>query len=73
MILISMSYGEWDDYNSIPIMVVPTLDAALLIAEDLCKGKDSEYFKYVASAYGSTDIPWDADFSCEEIAFVNIE
>ena len=32
--LVSMSYGEYDDYNSIPVLVTDTPESAALIAED---------------------------------------
>lgn len=70
--LVCMTYGEYDDYNSIPVLLTDTPDSAALIAEDLRKGIRSEYFKYAVEAYGADCVPHDVGYTWNGIPLVSI-
>lgn len=69
MHLITMSYGEYDDYNEIPILISPTITDARLIADDMNENPESEYLDYALKEYGGR-LPTDAYFSVTELPVV---
>ncbi len=64
-----MSYGEYDDYNEIPILISPTITDARLIADDMNENPESEYLDYALKEYGGR-LPTDAYFSVTELPVV---
>lgn len=71
MFLIQGSYGEYDDYNHLPIMVVPDEVTAQMVVEEMGKPHNQfmplikEIFDYVPFE--------DIGFSWEEIKFFSLE
>ena len=45
MYVIEITYGEYDDYNHIPIMVVQSIEEASLICETI-EQRDDNYLRY---------------------------
>lgn len=66
MYLIEMSYGEYDDYNEIPVLITPGKTDASLIVNDLNENSNSEYLAYAQKAY-CANLPTDAYFSYSEL------
>lgn len=72
MFLIIMSYGEYDDHNEIPIMIVPGKTDALLIAEDMRENPSSEYLEFARNIYGP-NLPDGACFWAGELPVVCVD
>lgn len=70
--LITMEYGEYDDYNSIPVMIVPDSITASLLIQDLRENPNSHYRKIVEEKYKG-EIPEDAGYSWTQLPYYTID
>ena len=67
-----MEYGEFDDYNSIPVMIVPDSITASLLIQDLRENPNSHYRKIVEEKYKG-EIPEDAGYSWTQLPYYTID
>ena len=61
--LIEGCYGEYDDFNRLPLMVVSDKDTANMVCEELCK-PDNMFMPLVKKIFGYVphkDIGWSWD------------
>ena len=54
MFLITAEHGEYDDFTSIPILVVPDLATAQLVTEE-CYNPTGEFRQLIAEKHGYPD------------------
>lgn len=70
MFLISGSYGEWDDYTRLPIMVVPDKDTAELVVDELNR-PNNQFISKVKALFGQENVN-DICFSYDAIEYIEI-
>ena len=71
MFLITGSYGEYDDFNRLPIMVVPDETTAILVCEEIEK-PNNQFMPLIKKIFEW--IPFeDIGFSWEEIEYFTLE
>ncbi len=70
--LITMEYGEYDDFISLPVMIVPDSITADLIIHDLRDFPNSRYRRIVEEVC-DMQIPEDAGFSRKQLPYHSLE
>ena len=66
MFLITAEHGEYDDFTSIPIMIVPNLETAQIVIEEMYN-PNGEFRKLIDKRLGFPDGATDAYF--EQLGF----
>ena len=70
MFLIQGSYGEFDDFNCLPLMVVPDKDTANMVCDELCK-PNNQFMPLVNKVFDF--VPYkDIDWSWDEIEYFSL-
>lgn len=70
--LITMDYGEYSDFNSLPVMIVLDSITADLIIQDLRENSNSPYRNVVQESC-RMEIPEDAGFSWKKLPYVILQ
>lgn len=66
MFLITAEHGEYDDFTSIPIMIVPNLETAQIVIEEMYN-PNGEFRKLIDERHGFPDGATDVYF--EQLGF----
>lgn len=70
MFLIKGSYGEFDDFNCLPLMVVPDKDTANMVCDELCK-PNNQFMPLVNKVFDF--VPYkDIGWSWDEIEYFSL-
>ena len=70
MFLIQGSYGEFDDFNCLPLMVVPDKDTANMVCDQLCK-PNNQFMPLVNKVFDF--VPYkDISWSWDEIEYFSL-
>ena len=71
MFLIMGSYGEFDDFNCLPLMVVPDKETADMVCDELCK-PNNQFMSLVKKVFDY--VPYkDIGWSWDEIEYFSLE
>lgn len=65
------SYGEWDDYTRLPIMVVSDKDTAELVIDELYK-PNNQFISKLKTIFYQDNLD-EISFSYEEIEYFKID
>lgn len=71
MFLITGSYGEYDDYNCLPVMVVPDKDTVLMVIEELYN-PNGQFKDLIADIFSYIPLE-DLSFCWQEIKYFTLE
>jgi len=70
MFLIQGSYGEYDDFNRLPILIVPDEDTAIMVVEEMQR-PDNQFLPLIKEIFY---VPHeDIGFSYEKIQYFTLE
>ncbi len=71
MYIIYCSHGEYDDYTTNDVLIVPDKDTALILVDEY-NNHDSIFFKKFEKWYGEGYIPHDINFSYKIVPYFEL-
>ncbi len=71
MFLIQGSYGEYDDFNRLPVLVVPDEDTAIMVCDEL-HNPDNQFMDLIKTIFEYVPFE-DIGFSYEEIVYFSLD